>query len=99
MYMIMGSFSAPTISSRRPIMVAGPMERNSNPRSMGSVEAFTGGGVGAGSAGRSCAHRKTASPSVAAVAVIGINHRRVELAVFVIYLPKSYRGVSPKVFQ
>src|SRR5262252_5707489 len=34
------------MSSTRPIMVAGPMERNSKPRSNGSVEAFGGGPAG-----------------------------------------------------
>src|ERR1051326_489691 len=42
----MGSFSEPSISSTRPIMVAGPMERNSKPRSSGSLDALGGGPCG-----------------------------------------------------
>ncbi len=43
MYMIIGSFSAPSMSSSRPIITAGPIDRNSNPRSSGSLDALTGG--------------------------------------------------------
>src|SRR3954462_179014 len=43
--MIIGSFSEPAISSTRPIMTAGPMERNSKPFRRGSVLALGRSGV------------------------------------------------------
>src|ERR1700733_3413804 len=51
MYMIIGSFSAPTISSSRPIITAGPIDRKLNPLNIGSSEALTGIGGGAGCGG------------------------------------------------
>src|ERR1039458_7265262 len=46
MYMVMGSCSEPTISSTRPIITAGPMERNSNPCKSGSLLRLIGGAAG-----------------------------------------------------
>src|ERR1035437_10794947 len=43
------------MSSRRPIIVAGPIERNSNPRKSGS-EVGLGGGIGGSTGPRPCAH-------------------------------------------
>src|ERR1017187_10719289 len=43
------------MSSMRPIMVAGPSERNSNPRKSGS-ERGLGGGTGGSTGPRPCAH-------------------------------------------
>src|SRR5258708_11835689 len=54
MYIVIGSCSAPAISSRRPIITAGPIDRNSKPRSSGSEEGF-GGGTGGSTGPRPCA--------------------------------------------
>ena len=43
---VSGSSIAPSMSSTRPPIVAGPIERKTNPRSIGSVAALTGGGGG-----------------------------------------------------
>src|SRR5580698_1640966 len=58
----MGSEAVPTMSSRRPIITAGPMERNSKPRSMGSADSF-----GFGSGGRFCAQIRPATARTAAL--------------------------------
>ena len=53
------------MSSTRPIMVAGPMERNSNPRSNGSVVAL-GGGPAGGAGARPWAHKEPVMNRLAA---------------------------------
>ena len=59
MYNNIGSFAEPWMSSRRPIITAGPMDRNSKPRKRGSVD-----WLGFGAAGRvaTCAHKRPAIP-------------------------------------
>ncbi len=61
------------MSSRRPIIVAGPIERNSNPRSSGSVDSF---GFGAAGLVATCASNKPASP----IAAAGSSDRRWNLS-------------------
>src|SRR5689334_20223165 len=74
--MIIGSFSAPAISSTRPIMVAGPMERNSRPRKSGSDEALGGGPWGAPPP-RPCAQINPAMPKLT-VATVNAGRKRKE---------------------
>src|SRR5476651_796155 len=57
-------------------MVAGPMERNSKPRRSGSVVAL-GGGAGAASPPRPCAHTRPATPRQAAARINSEDDSRV----------------------
>src|ERR1035438_703861 len=58
------------MSSMRPIIVAGPIERNSNPRNSGSELALAGG-TGGSTGPRPCAHTM---PAVLRHVTAAINH-------------------------
>src|ERR1039458_5537224 len=90
--MVMGSCSDPSMSSTRPIMVAGPMERNSKPLNKGSVETFGAGPVGC-PAPRPCPHARLAV-SMPTAAIINVVHqrRRKTGARILVTLPKSNFG-------
>src|ERR1035438_2979582 len=73
--MVIGSCSDPSMSSTRPIMVAGPMERNSKPFNKGSVDTFGDGPVGCPPP-RPCPHAMLAVPRQTAAIVDIVNQRR-----------------------
>src|ERR1017187_1998374 len=74
----MGSFSEPSMSSTRPIITAGPIERKENPRNMGSVETF-GWGPGGWPPPRPWAQVRPAMLRQAADAVTMIKDQRFDV--------------------
>src|ERR1035438_3021147 len=80
------------MSSTRPIMVAGPMERNSKPFNKGSVETLGDGPVGCPPP-RPCPHAMLAVPKQTAAIVNVVNQRRRKTgARILVALPKSDFG-------
>ena len=75
--MVIGSFSDASISSTRPIMTAGPMERNTNPFNNGSEVGF-GGGSGGGPPPRPCAKTMPDKLKHAIAAAGKTSHARLE---------------------
>jgi hypothetical protein len=63
------------MSSTRPPIVAGPIDRKTNPRSIGSVDALTGG-AGAGAPPGTCA--RVIVPARRHAEAIGIDRRKPE---------------------
>src|SRR5208337_317446 len=72
--MVIGSCSDPTMSSTRPIITAGPMERNSKPFNKGSVETLGDGPAGCPPP-RPCPHAMLAEAKQMAE-IVNINNQR-----------------------
>src|SRR5258707_13912525 len=99
MYMVIRSCSATWISSTRPIMLAGPIERNVKLRSKGSVDWLGGGGAG-GWPPRPCDQVTTARPkqvdSAKTVVVIRRCKPRASIKFLSLYADYQPNGLSKR---